>query len=225
MTLCWQAYTHSSPLPPAPLPLLPLLPMYTPILNTQGRQCDISTLFERLVRSTTKSSRCTARTTPAHDCVKVNLEAKLDEESEPEPLPTATQIQSSLHSETKSSMCSEMKSSMCLAPVVNFYEIEEELVEIVWDSMDTTDRARCTQPLATSHQQVRIREYSDASNTLSFIHCSGTSSQLTTIDNIIGLISCFKQSIFSVAYSKRSWRGGGPQGSSACRSPDSSAQL
>lgn len=99
----------------------------------------MSALFERLARSTTMPSRYAPTTRLAPDCVKVNLEAKLNEESEPELSPTTTDI----------------GSLVCSVPMVNFYEIEEELAEMVWEHRDAVDnRSRCTQPLATTHHKV-----------------------------------------------------------------------
>ncbi len=118
---------------------------------------------ERQVMST---NRCMPRTKFHYEDIKMKLEARLSEESEP----------------------SLAKVRTVGAPVANFYEIEEELVAIAWNHphTDVKDRARCPQPLAATLQQVcaeghpygvHLLRVVPCTNVNLFFFCSGTSFQ------------------------------------------------
>ena len=115
-------------------------------MQVRQQNIDADALLERLDQYTLSRYSSTARKRPPlHDIIlakqsseqdTVKMKLKLSEESQSE-------------AETR-----ERRNSVW--PMTNFYEIEEELVEITWDhwQIDTDPKARCIQPLAITHQQV-----------------------------------------------------------------------
>lgn len=100
-------------------------------------------LLEGLVLSTSKSKHSRERLTPpTHDPVKLNLEAKLNEATE------------TTHPMNKTECRAVGVPVYYTAQKTNFYELEEELVNIDWelDSMATPER--CRQPVAWLLNQV-----------------------------------------------------------------------